>query len=166
MPIKFHCPACQSPVRAPDDLAGQTLACPKCGEPITVPSTGEPGTSPTTPPPPPPPSAKTQPVADELDTLSNFEAPVADDSAPPSFALPEHSAPETPAVRTASPASASNSRIQFTLPQFELPLAAKIKHLVGWAVAAALASFVLGVATLVLWILLAIATASVGGLMG
>lgn len=162
MPIKFPCPACQSPIRAPDDVAGQTQACPKCGAPITVPSPAEPG--PPAPPPPPSPAAE-----GDLAGLSNLDLPASDETAAAAFDVYEPAAPERQLEPKFEPpvaaGSVAHSRMQFVLPQFELPLSAKIKHLVGWAVAAALASFVLGAATLILWAMLALAGAVLGGLL-
>jgi hypothetical protein len=37
MPIKLTCPTCSARVSAPDQAAGKTLNCPKCGEVIRVP---------------------------------------------------------------------------------------------------------------------------------
>jgi DNA-directed RNA polymerase subunit RPC12/RpoP len=36
MPIKFQCAHCGAPIKAPDTHAGETLPCPKCGEPVLV----------------------------------------------------------------------------------------------------------------------------------
>lgn len=36
MPIKFQCGHCGASIKAPDTHAGQTLPCPKCGQPVVV----------------------------------------------------------------------------------------------------------------------------------
>jgi DNA-directed RNA polymerase subunit RPC12/RpoP len=36
MPFKFQCAHCGAPIKAPDTHAGQTLPCPKCGQPVLV----------------------------------------------------------------------------------------------------------------------------------
>ena len=38
MPITFKCPACEKPVRAPDNLEGRKVKCPQCGQVVTVPA--------------------------------------------------------------------------------------------------------------------------------
>jgi Domain of unknown function (DUF4190) len=38
MPIEVACGKCGAKLRAPDNAAGRTAKCPKCGSPITVPS--------------------------------------------------------------------------------------------------------------------------------
>lgn len=37
MPIKVACPICSSAFKAPDNAAGKTAKCPKCGGPIEIP---------------------------------------------------------------------------------------------------------------------------------
>jgi predicted amidophosphoribosyltransferase len=37
--ITFECPHCQQVLEAPPDLAGQTIECPACGQPIVIPAT-------------------------------------------------------------------------------------------------------------------------------
>jgi hypothetical protein len=38
MPIAITCPACNSKLKAPDDLAGRGLKCPRCKAPLKVPA--------------------------------------------------------------------------------------------------------------------------------
>ena len=51
MPIEFRCSRCNALLRTPDDTAGRTAVCPKCGAELAVPSPEKtPEYSPTTPP--------------------------------------------------------------------------------------------------------------------
>ena len=38
MPISVACPVCAARIKAPDLAAGRRVKCPKCGEPLAVPS--------------------------------------------------------------------------------------------------------------------------------
>lgn len=55
MPITVSCPSCASKLKAPDHLAGRTLACPRCKTPVAVPSSAHPGPAPRQAIKPPPP---------------------------------------------------------------------------------------------------------------
>src|SRR5262245_6225361 len=37
MPV-FACPKCATHLNVPDSAAGQTVACPKCGQPLAIPA--------------------------------------------------------------------------------------------------------------------------------
>lgn len=58
MTIRLSCPHCNSTLKGPDDLAGQTLKCPKCGKPVEVPASPAPVTPPPSPAPPPAPESR------------------------------------------------------------------------------------------------------------
>lgn len=62
MPIKFHCSHCQAPIKAPDTHAGQTLPCPKCGQPVLVAPEAPAPPAPAAPAPPPSPPSPPEPV--------------------------------------------------------------------------------------------------------
>ena len=53
MPIKFQCAACAAPIKAPETHAGETLPCPKCGQPVQVPIVASPAPAAAAPPAPP-----------------------------------------------------------------------------------------------------------------
>ena len=36
--ISFSCPGCSQPLEAPEEMAGEALACPSCGNDIVIPS--------------------------------------------------------------------------------------------------------------------------------
>lgn len=36
--IEFNCPACGQVLEAPEEMAGESLACPSCEAPITIPA--------------------------------------------------------------------------------------------------------------------------------
>lgn len=38
--IRFACPACNEILEAPDDLAGEAVECPTCGQSMSVPTAG------------------------------------------------------------------------------------------------------------------------------
>ena len=42
MPISVVCPTCAAKINAPDKAAGKHVKCPKCGEPLLVPSAAGP----------------------------------------------------------------------------------------------------------------------------
>ncbi len=41
MPIEFPCTSCGSPLKVPDEFAGKTAKCPKCGSLNTIPIPGQ-----------------------------------------------------------------------------------------------------------------------------
>lgn len=38
MPIEFHCPKCNKPIRAPDDSGGKRGKCPSCEQSVYIPT--------------------------------------------------------------------------------------------------------------------------------
>ena len=54
MPIKFNCPHCQATMKVPDEFAGKTGKCPKCGESVIVPPLQPPSMEPSAQPIAPP----------------------------------------------------------------------------------------------------------------
>jgi hypothetical protein len=57
--IRFNCPRCDGALKVPDDRAGETVRCPKCGHPATIPE-----------------SLDDEPPAAEHDTLRLRKAPL------------------------------------------------------------------------------------------
>lgn len=58
MDIVFKCPSCQTDLEVDSLHAGQTIACPACEKPITIPEPTAANVKPNAPaPPPPPPTA-------------------------------------------------------------------------------------------------------------
>lgn len=40
--IAFSCPQCEQPLEAPQDMAGETIECPACGQSIQIPAAAAP----------------------------------------------------------------------------------------------------------------------------
>lgn len=104
MPIKFQCVHCGAPIKAPDTHAGETLPCPKCGEPVLVAS------APLPPPPPSgPPQVSVPPTFAPPPSIGVFVGNDDDDEVVPRIVTGDTSSsapPELAFVGTAPPSSA------------------------------------------------------------
>lgn len=98
MPIKFHCPSCHAAVKAPETYAGQTLPCPKCGQPVEVPDASEP--TPADLPVPPAFPASDDREEEAIDEL-------------PDIVIEQRGAPET----TVPPLASDSGENPFSAPQ-------------------------------------------------
>ncbi len=63
MPISVVCLSCFAKLRAPDNMAGRTMKCPKCGRAVVVPSPVNEAAQPTPAEPPPLPVKRVEPAA-------------------------------------------------------------------------------------------------------
>lgn len=81
MPIKFNCPSCSAAIKAPDTHAGQTLPCPKCGQPVVVAAAPAPTAVTSSPTPPTLPQVEEPEPIDEVPEIITRDSRTT--SAPP-----------------------------------------------------------------------------------
>ena len=124
MPIEFRCTQCNRLLRTPDDAAGRTATCPQCGATLTIPTPGEGAAAPPAEPEPAPPASSGEP-------------------SPFGSSVPPPGAGETPGPQPAPSPFASP-----TQPSgYEYQQAPAARGTDGKAVA----SLVLGIASLIMW---------------
>jgi len=124
MPIEFRCTQCNRLLRTPDDAAGRNATCPQCGATLTIPTPGEGAATPPAEPGPGPPASSGEP-------------------SPFGSSVPPPGAGETPGPQPSpSPFSSPTQPSEYEYQQ--APAA-------GGTDGKAIASLVLGIASLIMW---------------